>query len=158
MIWKQGLDIRFKSCSNSHIDVVVHGEFGNPPWRATGFYGQPNTNKRYVSWKLMKTLNEQCDMSWFVFGDFNKMTHPEEKLGWLDRDTDQMRAFRECLWQCGLSDLGFVGQRFTWCKERIGTQRTLLRLQCIMKDGGLCFLRPQCIMCQPSHWIIVLLP
>ena len=109
MIWKEGYDIKFKSCSNSHIDVVIHGEFGKPPWRATRFYGQPDTNKRYISWKLMETLNEQCDMPWVVFGDFNEITHPKEKLGWLYRDADQIRAFRECLWQCGLLDLGFMG-------------------------------------------------
>ena len=28
MIWKEGSNIRFKSCSKSHIDVVVHGESG----------------------------------------------------------------------------------------------------------------------------------
>ena len=26
MLWKEGTDIWFKSCSHSHIDVVVHGE------------------------------------------------------------------------------------------------------------------------------------
>ena len=109
MIWKEGYDIKFKSCSNSNIDVVIHGESGMLLWRATRFYGQPNTNKRYIAWKLMETLNEQCDMSWVVFEDFNEITHPEEKLGWLDRDADQIKAFRECLWQCGLLDLGFVG-------------------------------------------------
>ena len=120
MIWKEGLNIRFKSCSNSHIDVVVHGEFSKPLWRATRCYGQPDTNKRYVSWKLIETLNAQCDIPWVIFGDFNEITHPEEKQGWLDKDVNQIRAFKECLWQCGLLDLGFVGQSFTWCNERIG--------------------------------------
>ena len=39
-----------------------------------------------------------------------------------------MRAFKECLDSCGLTDLGFVGQGFTWCNERLGNQRTLIRL------------------------------
>ena len=39
-----------------------------------------------------------------------------------------MEGFRECLSNCGLFDLGFVGQRFTWCNGRIGEQRTLVRL------------------------------
>ena len=25
LLWREGTDIRFKSCSHSHIDVVVHG-------------------------------------------------------------------------------------------------------------------------------------
>ena len=37
MLWREGTDIRFKSCSHSHIDVVVHGESKNGPWRISGF-------------------------------------------------------------------------------------------------------------------------
>ena len=39
LMWKEGMEICFKSCSNSHIDVVVNGESVSTPWRATGFYG-----------------------------------------------------------------------------------------------------------------------
>ena len=39
LMWKEGTEIFFKSCSNSHIDVVVIGESTSTPWRATGFYG-----------------------------------------------------------------------------------------------------------------------
>jgi len=35
----EGTDVRLKSYSNSHIDVVVFGKMGTTPWRATGFYG-----------------------------------------------------------------------------------------------------------------------
>ena len=33
-----------------------------------------------------------------------------------------MEGFRECLSDCALVDLGFVGQRYTWCNGRIGEQ------------------------------------
>ena len=39
-----------------------------------------------------------------------------------------MGSFRECLNARGLFDLGFVGQRFTWCNGRRGKLRTLVRL------------------------------
>ena len=51
-------------------------------------------------------------MPWVVFGDFNKIMQSNEKLGWLDRGARQMEVFREYLTDCGLIDLGFVGQRF----------------------------------------------
>lgn len=50
LLWKEGADIRFKSCSNSNIDVVIHGVSSIDPWRATGFYGQLDLGKRYISW------------------------------------------------------------------------------------------------------------
>ena len=128
LLWKEGTDIRFKSCSHSHIDVVVHGVGNGGPWRAIGFYGHPDTSKRYTSWQLLETLNTQCNMPWLVCGDFNEIVHPDEKLGWKDRDATQMDAFREVLGKCCLFDLGFVGPRFTWCNGRFGDQRTLIRL------------------------------
>ena len=102
MIWKEGLDIRFKSCSNSHIDVVVFDEKGSNPWRATGFYGHPDARKRGISWQLLESLRNQCGFPWVVFSYFNEITHPDEKLSWADQDADQMRRFRDCLSAFGL--------------------------------------------------------
>ena len=56
MIWKEGVDIRFKSCSNLHIDMVVYDEKGQNPWRVIGFYGHPDARKRSISWSLLETL------------------------------------------------------------------------------------------------------
>ena len=56
MIWKEGADIRFKSCSNLHIDMVVYDEKGRNPWRVIGFYGHPDARKRSISWSLLETL------------------------------------------------------------------------------------------------------
>jgi len=61
-------------------------------------------------------------MPWVVFGDFNEIIQFDEKMGWLDRDAWRKEGFRECLSDCGLIDLGFVGQCFTWCNSRIGEQ------------------------------------
>lgn len=49
MLWREGVDVRFKSCFHSHINVVVHGDGGAKPWRALGFYGHLDASKRYVS-------------------------------------------------------------------------------------------------------------
>ena len=32
MLWKEGVEVRFKSCSNSHIDVGVCEGNGAKPW------------------------------------------------------------------------------------------------------------------------------
>lgn len=98
------------------------------PWRATGFYVHLDASKRPSSWQLLETLRDQCSMSWVVFGDFNEITHQHEKLGWMEKDVNQMVGFRECLSRCGLFDMGFVGQQYTWCNGRLGDHRTLLRL------------------------------
>ena len=128
MLWKEGMVVHFKSYSNSHIDVVVMEEDGGSPWRATGFYRHPDAGMRYSSWDLLKTHHSQAKMLWVVFGDINEIVHLEEKLGWKEREAYQMEVFRAVLSVCGLSNLGFVGQRYTWCNDRFGDQRTLIRL------------------------------
>ena len=120
MMWKEGVDIRFRSCSNSHIDVEIHESSVTTPWRATGFYGHPDVGKRFISWQLLDFLKNQYSMPWVVFGDFNEITHSNEKMRWLDRDLKQMEDFRGCLTRCKLYDLGFIGQKFTWCNGRGG--------------------------------------
>ena len=113
LLWKKDSDVRFKSYSNLHIDVVVCEGSDAQPWRATGFYGHLDSGMRSISWKLLESLKQQCSMPWIVFGDFNEILNSDEKLGWLDRDARQMERFRECLSNCNLFDTGFVGQRFT---------------------------------------------
>ena len=49
MMWKEGTEACFKSCSNSHIDTVVCEGKGVQPWRAIGFYGHPDTGMRFIS-------------------------------------------------------------------------------------------------------------
>ena len=36
MLWKEGVDVCFKSCSNTHIDLVVCERNGAQPWWAMG--------------------------------------------------------------------------------------------------------------------------
>ena len=92
------------------------------------FYGHLDMSKRQSSWQLIETLHAQCGMPWVVYGDFNEILHPNGKLGWRERDANQIRNFRDVLSRCGLVDLGFVGQKYTWCNGRHGEHRTLLRL------------------------------
>ena len=114
--------------SNSHINVVVRESPSSMPWRATGFYGHLETSKRYISWHFLDTLSTQCNLPWVVLGDFNEILFSNEKLGGVVCEVKQIVAFRECLNRCGLVDLGFIGQKYTWCNERFGGERTKLRL------------------------------
>ena len=126
--------IDFKSCSNSHINVVVCDSPSSKPWRATGFYGHPNTNKRYISWHLLDSLSTQCNLPWVVLGDFNEILYSNEKLGGAMREAKQMEDFRDCLNRCGLVDLGFIRQKYTWCNGHYGGERTKLRLDRVVAN------------------------
>ena len=120
LLWREGTNVRFKSYSNSHINVEIHENSSLTPWHATRFYEQPDAARRFSPWQLLEVLKGQSQLLWVVFGDFNEITHSDETLGEPERDTGQVREFRECLSKFGLNDLGFVGQRYNWCNGRYG--------------------------------------
>lgn len=48
-------------------------------------------------------------------GDFNKVTRAHEKLGGRHRPSRKIEVFRDVLDECRFQDLGFSGNKFTWC-------------------------------------------
>ena len=57
LLWKEGTVVHFKSCSHSHIDVVVVEEDGGGTWWATSLYGHPHIGMHFSSWELLKKLH-----------------------------------------------------------------------------------------------------
>ncbi|KAL0327841.1 UNVERIFIED_CONTAM: hypothetical protein Scaly_2216700 [Sesamum calycinum] len=53
-----------------------------------------------------------------VHGDFNKILYQHEKQVGNERIQGEIEAFRQCLLDCDLQELGFSGERFTWCNHR----------------------------------------
>ena len=136
LLCKEGTTVWTHKYSNSHIDVIIPDSVTGQHWRATGFYGHPDTQKRHTSWKLLECIHAQLELPWVVFGDFNEITHVDEKCGWAERSADQMMAFRDALDFCDLQDLGFSGPNYTWCNGRLGQQRTLIRLDRMVANSA----------------------
>jgi exonuclease III len=113
LFWKKEVNIELRNFSRYHIDVEVVEEDGFR-WRFTGIYGEPSTEKKEKTWKLLRILNEQANLPWLCAGDFNEILYSHEKRGGLPRAQNLMGRFRSALADCGLRDLGFVGDKFTW--------------------------------------------
>ena len=54
MLWKESVDVCFKSYSNAHINVVVREGVGAQPWRAMGFYKHPDASMRFIYRRLIE--------------------------------------------------------------------------------------------------------
>ena len=88
-------------------------------WRFTGFYGHPNWNDRSLSSEDIRNLHRKGNHPWVILGDFNEILYTSEKEGGNMRPNGMMREFRECLMDCGLEDLGYIGYPFTWSRGDI---------------------------------------
>ncbi|KAL0402426.1 UNVERIFIED_CONTAM: hypothetical protein Slati_4272500 [Sesamum latifolium] len=119
------IQVLLQHYSNNHIDVSVQLDDSQEWWRFTGFYGEPDTSKRELSWNLLSRLHDQSSRAWLCAGDFNEILDQSEKYGGSLRPTWQIRNFRAALDKCALSDLGFTGPPFTWCNRH--SEPTTLR-------------------------------
>ena len=121
LLWKESQTVDVQTFSPRHIDAIVSDDGGDRKWRFTGFYGNPETNKREESWALLVNLSTRSALPWVCMGDFNEICHRGEKAGGGERPEWQMRAFCSAINKSKLRDLGFVGPEFTWSR-RLGAR------------------------------------
>ena len=62
----------------------------------------------------MGRLYSEFDGLMVLGGDFNEILTYEEKEGGADRESMEMRGFKEVMDDCDLHDWRFVGQWYTW--------------------------------------------
>jgi hypothetical protein len=81
-------------------------------------YVEPSWENKYKTWERLCELHGQIDMRWMVIGDWNEIIYAHEKEGGNPRPMQYMQAFRDALTDCGLEDLGYIGDTFTWRRKR----------------------------------------
>ena len=87
-----GINLHVRGISCLYIDAEVTKEDGFL-WWLTGFYGEPSTEKKYLSWKALRTLNAARRRPWLCLGDFNEILLACEKEGGLPRGQSYMDRF-----------------------------------------------------------------
>ena len=97
-------------------------------WFMTGFYGWPEAQQKFKSWKLLEHLKTFVKGPWLCFGAFNAILHFSKKQSTRQPHIAQIDAFREALEICQLEDLGYKGYPFTWTNKRPSDANTKLRL------------------------------
>jgi exonuclease III len=126
MFWKNEINVKLIGfISRHHIDTEITEEDGFV-WRFTGIYGEPKTDKRENTWRLLRTLKHQSDKPWLCVGDFNEILHSRVKEGGAPKPQIQMDRFKAALEDCELDDLGSIGDPFT-CRNNSHTVDNYIR-------------------------------
>ena len=119
LLWNESPS--FKVGILTHSDYSIHALVKVPSpslsFLLTAVYASPNFNKRKIFWNYLQNLATAITLPWVLFGDFNDMLLDDEKLGGLPLNRTNVSAFRACMDNCGLIDLGFQGTRFTWTNK-----------------------------------------
>lgn len=128
MLWKESWTVQLRSFSMNHILCTVQDEDGGEMWDYSGIYRWPDTNNKRKTWQLLKAIHRSIGKPWICTGDFNEILWHEEKKGGSIKTEAAMGYFRDALYRCGLSDLGYNGMKFTWTNGRRGKENVMERL------------------------------
>lgn len=117
LLWKNEGGCQIEDSGKHYIDFEVENEDVGR-WRYTGFYGCPERDRRRESWQIIRELSTRSNLPWCIIGDFNDMMWVEEKRGGQKHPVSLLQGFTRVIEDCGLLDLGYVGEQFTWEKSR----------------------------------------
>lgn len=90
------------------IDVVIKD---GQDWRFTGIYGERSREQKDLTCNALRSLHANMSLPWLVLGEFNEILFNFEKEG--------ERPFSDAMGDCGLSDLGYEEDMFTWQRGKI---------------------------------------
>ncbi|KAI9106682.1 hypothetical protein K1719_022210 [Acacia pycnantha] len=102
---------------------------GRSEFMLTAVYAVPHSNLRSLLWAKMKQFADSILTPWMAIGDFNDILALDERVGASVRNLRRIAWFNDRIRECGLSDLGFKGPKFTWKGPRMnGYARIFERL------------------------------
>lgn len=98
--------------------VVKRGP--DPPWILSTVYASPHPLIHHDLWSYISQLGHTIAIPWLLVGGFNQVLHGREKKGGRRPNGTNLRLFQNCVHDCSLLDIGFVGSSFTWLNMRCG--------------------------------------
>ncbi|XP_060210726.1 uncharacterized protein LOC132637688 [Lycium barbarum] len=94
----------------------------------TAVYAKCTPSERQDLWADLINVHNKIQGPWCIGGDFNVILDPDEKLGGKPHRMGNNFDFSTCMDSYGVTDLGFVGPKFTWCNNRKPRARIWKRL------------------------------
>ncbi|XP_057775115.1 uncharacterized protein LOC130994097 [Salvia miltiorrhiza] len=141
ILWADDIKLDVKSSSLHHILASIDDGI-HEPWDFCGLYGWSNTEEHSLTWDLMRVLKTQVLERWICGGDFNETMYHFEKRGGQIKPDLRLVRFRDVVEECGLSDLGFVGNPFTWNNNQVGEANIMERLDRVLGSDSWIHLFP----------------
>ncbi|XP_019224306.1 PREDICTED: uncharacterized protein LOC109205995 [Nicotiana attenuata] len=92
-----------EACDTFHISVV---------------YAKCKPLLRRPLWDNLRLKSSDATVPWCAIGDFNTIASIEEKIGGLPYQINKSIEFLSMMEDCGFTDLGFYGPRYTWSNGR----------------------------------------
>ncbi|CAL1368519.1 unnamed protein product [Linum trigynum] len=106
--WEQMIHMKCARRGGSGTSVLV-----------SAVYGSPHALPRNELWAELRRLSGDISLPWLLTGNFNSILSPRDGMGGAEYNDYRTRAFRSCVDDCALLEVGFTGPRFTWRRGNI---------------------------------------
>ncbi|XP_055814172.1 uncharacterized protein LOC129883562 [Solanum dulcamara] len=117
LFWNKNVDCRILENGEQVITCEICHVMNPNQFRVSFVYAKWKDHLRRPLWDSM-LQHSNTTLPWCTLGDFNVITEPEEKLGGVTYNMRKSLEFISIIQACGLQDLGFFGQKYTWSKQR----------------------------------------
>lgn len=107
VLWNP-LNILVEPLATYFHEVYFKVQVSSSIFLLTALYASPDFYIRKTIWEL-SYLSNFITTPWLVMGDFNDISHPNEKFGGNPLTERKMKIFNDFLNKIGLIDLGFIG-------------------------------------------------
>lgn len=87
-------------------------------WLLSAIYANPRISEHSILWNNVTSVSEAQSFPWIMMGDFNEVLMSVDKFGGRPVNFWLAMKFQNCLDTCGMMDMGFSGNRFTWTNSR----------------------------------------
>ncbi|KAG5580317.1 hypothetical protein H5410_050944 [Solanum commersonii] len=138
LFWNRDIDCVVLEEDAQHITCDLgHNELQNH-FTTTFVYAKCKDHLRRPLWDIMLYQDAETNKPWCSVGDYNVITSIEEKLGGVPYNMRKSLEFIAIIEACGLMDLGFSGQKFTWSNKKGIQHRVWNRLdRALVNDAWL---------------------
>ncbi|XP_055826362.1 uncharacterized protein LOC129894731 [Solanum dulcamara] len=117
LFWNKDVDCRILENGEHVITCEIFHVMNPNQFRVSFVYAKCKDHLRRPLWDNM-LQHSNTTLPWCTLGDFNVITEPEEKLGGVTYNMRKSLEFISIIQACGLQDLGFSGQKYTWSNQR----------------------------------------
>ncbi|KAH0650293.1 hypothetical protein KY284_030205 [Solanum tuberosum] len=100
----------------------------NMEFLLTAVYARCDELERLELWEELEDIADGNNKPWLVGGDFNVIMNEDEKQGGLNFTQYEAMDFSQCINNCALIEMKYVGSKFTWWNGRIEGECIFKRL------------------------------
>ncbi|KAF7143420.1 hypothetical protein RHSIM_Rhsim05G0112800 [Rhododendron simsii] len=116
--WNNEVSVDVEISNKNMMHTMISTQADSRCWAATFVYGSPTHARKEQILNMIRGVACSDRVPWLCIGDFNQVLNVEDKRGGNLPNLGRIRAVREMLEDCGLTNLECKGPKFTWRNNR----------------------------------------